>query len=194
MLKPSIKQIKEIMVSKGYTVYTKPYVLNIVGIRSALPVDNSFNDCIAVFYVNDKKQEFIEYFPCTTTPGQYWLRHPMNKDGCAIICEGQYIDAYTVGKHRGYTALEQIAPVEFVRDNNRNVVLDYNSAKRTKGVIQANIHRANETDTSTLVDKWSAGCQVISKGYTRFITRCILSKVHCNNRFTYTLINEKDFF
>lgn len=193
MLKPTEKQLRAVMAAKGYKVFDGMCVPNIIGIRSAFPVDNHFNDCIVVFFKTKTGQRFIDYYSATTTPGQTWLKSPMHGKGTAIMCEGQYIDVYAVGKHRGYTALEQIAPIDFCRDNNKDIVIDYNSPLRIREVIKANIHQANSQETSTQVDGWSAGCQVINKGFTRFITNIILCRAYCNNKFSYTLLNETDF-
>lgn len=195
MLKPPSEHIKAVMRKKGYMVFNgyQPYDLNIVGIRNSTNVPNSFDDTIAVFYEDEYGYDQIEYFPATTDPGLYWLLNPMRTDGTAIMCEGQYRGAYAIGKHKTYRALEQVEPIEFVRDYNRDSTLDFNSSRKEKTIIGANIHRANKHDTSTKVDMWSAGCQVIARNFSRFMELCDLGRIYWGNRFTYTLLNQRDF-
>jgi hypothetical protein len=195
MLKPSREQIQAVMQQKGYTVFNghKPYDLNIVGIRNKSTIPNFFDDTIAVFYRNEYNHEMIEYFPATTDPGLFWLQHPMHFDGTAIMCEGQYLHAYSIGRHKGYKALEQAGPILFIRDYNRNNILDFNLQNKEKTIIKANIHRASNSGISVKVDKWSAGCQVLSRGFDYFMELCDLGRIHWGNHFSYTLLNQKDF-
>ena len=43
----------------------------------------------------------------TTDPGLYYLEHPMNVDGTAILIPGQYIGSHKTGLHKGDHALIQ---------------------------------------------------------------------------------------
>ena len=75
---------------------------------------------------------------------------------------------------------------------NKDNVLDYNS-KCESGMFGINIHKAGVN--SKLVDNWSAGCQVFKtwSDFDTFMTLCHLQE-QCgkSNKFTYTLIDEKD--
>src|SRR5256885_1739574 len=96
---------------KAYEVYSRPYELNIVGIRSDSTVPNRFDDEVQVFYKNNLGQWIHYIFPATTDPGTYWLLSPMNPQGTAILMQGQYKGAYQIGLHRGkYYALVQRKP------------------------------------------------------------------------------------
>ena len=192
---PSLFQIKEVMRSKGHVYFNgnKPYDLNIIGIRANNNRPNFFDDWITVSFRNENGKEIIRYFRATTDPGLYWLEHPMNVRGTAIMCEGQYRGVYKIGRHKRYKALEQIAPIEFVRDYDRDKELDFDSDRKETKIIKANIHRANQSDTSKIVGKWSAGCQVICVGFDYFMDICEQGKEHWGNKFSYTLLNEKDF-
>ncbi len=194
MFKPTIQQIKGVMAWKGYTFFDgeKPYDLNIIGIRSLSNIPNSFDDWITVIFRDDNCIEQIEYFPATTDPGLYWLKNPMNVNGTAIMCEGQYRGVYMIGRHKDYKALEQIGPIDFIRDYDRDSLLDFDSSRRERGIIKANIHRANKAGTSTQVDKWSAGCQVIVRGFDEFMALCEKGSKNYGNSFSYTLLNECD--
>ena len=119
----------------------------------------------------------------------------MNVDGTAILKEGQYVNAYKIGKHLGqYDALVQVKPVTVIRDYDRNAVLDFNNGKETTGLYGINIHRASAINNLQNVDKWSAGCQVWSRDadFEEFMTLCN-KQVTLNGykTFTYTLLVEE---
>ena len=193
MYKPTVEQIKKAFVKKGYPLRKGNYELNIIGIRNDNATPNSFDDTICVLFKDEYDEDVLLCFPATTDPGTYWLEHPMNVDGCAIMQEGHYTDVYKVGIHKDYKALQQIGKIHYVRDNNKNNVLDFNAAKKITDVIATNIHHADAAGKSAIVDKWSAGCQVIQKGWDEFIELCDKSKLITErNLFDYTLLNIKD--
>ena len=193
MYKPSIEQLKSAMKKKGYPLKTGEYELNIIGIRNDNAKPNSFDDTICVLFTDEYKDDTLLAFSCTTDPGLFWLEHPMNIEGCVIMKEGFYKDVYKIGLHRGYKALQQIGNIHYVRDNNKDGVLDFGKGKDFVGVFATNIHHAAMPETTSIVDKWSAGCQVINKGWNEFISLCDKSKlITGSNLFSYTLINIKD--
>jgi hypothetical protein len=65
-----------------------------------------------------------------------------------------------------------------------------------KGIFGINIHRATAKTggKSTRVDKWSAGCQVISSNddFAVFMKICRKAREVWGNSFTYTLLESKD--
>jgi len=195
MFKPSLSAIRSVMSCKGHVWFdgAKPYDLNIIGIRSANNIPNAFDDWVTVSFRDENGCIETRYFRATTDPGLFWLLHPIRLKGTAIMCEGQYRGVYKIGKHKGYEALEQVAAIDFVRDYNRDRQLDFDSDRKERSIIKANVHRANARGTSTQVDKWSAGCQVICKGFDEFLGLCRKGKDYYGNRFSYTLLNEKDF-
>ncbi|WP_375559069.1 hypothetical protein ACE193_15175 [Bernardetia sp. OM2101] len=177
-----------------WKVYTRPFELNIVGVRSPSLRPNKFDDIMVVFYYDDKGKLVYLKFPCTTDTGTYWLKNPMMPQGTAIVQEGQYIDAYQLGFHRGqYKALVQVKPVSIRRDNNRDDVLDFFAGKIYKDNIGANIHHASSNGTTKFVDKYSAGCQVFAniEDYDYFISLCDKHKSLYGNSFTYGLIDAR---
>lgn len=188
--------IRKAVINKGYKFFDNgQFNLNIIGIRRDVNENNLFDDLLTVLYLDANSTQHIEIFNITTDPGRYWLKNPMTPTGTAILKEGQYRGAYILGKHRGkYEALVQNLPVEVYRDNDKNEVVNYGSTTTEKGHFGINIHRSNPKGSSYLVDRWSAGCQVF-KGYfqyMRFMKLVNLSAKRWSNRFTYTLINEKD--
>ena len=197
-MKPSYSQVKHVLVGKGYAFFTKPLSINIVGIRDTASV-NEFNGLICVLWIDEQNRTHIEHFPATTKAGIHWLLAPMNKAGTAILIPGQYRGAYKIGKHnrsrpsRTYTALEQKEPMKYWRDNNKDKTHDY-SGKVYEGNHKTNIHRSSTTWMSKFVDKWSAGCQVITgpENWARFLQLCRRSETRYGNSFTYTLLNDHD--
>ena len=194
---PRLENTLAVMNNKGYRVYENDagFDLNIVGIRTRELKANRFDDFISVFYRMHDEWIF-NVFRCTTDPGTYWLNNPMSNLGTAILKEGQYPSAYRVGKHRGrYAALIQNSPLTVIRDAGRDDILDLNSGVEESGFFGINIHRASAHHESVQVDKWSAGCQVLCdpNQYDFFLKLCRRGRKAFGNRFTYTLLNEKDF-
>jgi hypothetical protein len=155
---PVLRRIEAI----GGAIFTSgAYNLNLFGIRTSSRDAGSFDDLIGCAYrETDGGAWRVEYWPATTDPGVYYLENPMRVEGCAaLVADRQYRGAWQVGKHRGaYRALVQRSPVAIHRDNNLDRVLDYSEDTITEGVFGINIHKAGSN--STIVGRWSAGCQV----------------------------------
>lgn len=179
---------------KTYETYSRPYELNIVGIRADNTIPNRFDDEIHVFFKNNTNQWVHYIFPATTDPGTYWLKNPMNPQGTAILMQGQYKGAYQIGLHRGkYYALVQRKPVIVLRDYDRNAVLDFWNGRPDTGMFGVNIHRASVNGTTKTVDNYSAGCQVFANinDFNLFMQLCERHKQLYGNSFTYTLIDKR---
>jgi hypothetical protein len=188
----SLQKMKDILRHKGYKLFTRPYELNIVGLRSKSVFPNRFDDEIHVFYRTSNLKWQYHIFKATTDPGTFWLRQPMQPQGTAILAEGQHLNCYELGLHRGqYLALVQHKPVTIIRDYNRDAVLDFNNGSTIKGYFGINIHRAQVKGSTKSVDKYSAGCQVFenAKDFELFIGLCQKHKQLYGNQFTYTLID-----
>jgi len=190
----SIRALIASLRNKGYVIYDKPYQLNIVGVRKDSTVPNKFDDLIYAFWKTDKGDWEGKYFTATTDPGTYYLKNPLSNLGTAILKEGQYVDTYGIGKHKGqYEALVQIKPLTVIRDYDRNAILDFNNGKEETGSFGINIHKAGKDSKD--VDTWSAGCQVFQKS-DDFETFMKLARKHRDlygNKFTYTLIDERAY-
>ncbi len=176
-------------------LYTQPFELNIIGIRTAGGRSNCFDDNITVMYIREDMTWEMKTFKATTDPGTSWLRDPMNPAGTAILKPGQYIGCYQLGMHRRkYRALIQKLPVTIWRDNNRDDFADYNLKKQETGLFGINIHKAADKGVTKYIDKYSAGCQVLAN-VDDFNTLIQLAERHrklYGNRFTYTLLNAED--
>lgn len=204
MFTPSYEELKKIMKAKGYAFFESPDSINIIGIRNNNST-NEFDDVICVAWIDSKdSKQKVEYFPCTTKSGKHWLLNPINSSGTAILVEGQYRGAYKIGIHNrsrpsaSYEALEQVKPMKYYRDGNKDSKHDY-SGKIYEGIYKTNIHRAAESGWSKFVDKWSAGCQVITgveggkTEWSIFMGLVKMSAEKFGNSFTYTLLNINDF-
>ena len=190
----SIRGLISSLQSKGYVLYDKPYQLNIVGVRSDSTEPNKFDDLIYAFWKNEAGQWEGKYFSATTDPGTYYLKNPLSNLGTAILKEGQYVDAYGIGKHKGqYDALTQQKPITVIRDYDRNAILDFNNGREEKGLFGVNIHKAGAN--SSEVNTWSAGCQVFQKSadFNDFMALARKHKEKYGNKFTYTLIDERAY-
>lgn len=201
----TIKNIKRIFKEKGYRFFDNgDYNLNIIGIRSDESQSNQFDDYIVVIYKESGKEK-IEIFPATTDPGKPWLLNPMDKNGTAVIVPGQYLGAYTIGIHGrshasgGYKALEQVKPMTYVRDNNKDSVINFelynDKSKQFSANLKTNIHRASKWSIVRLVETYSAGCQVIQdpKDFDKLMALADKSAKKYGNSFTYTLLLQKYF-
>ena len=177
-----------------FEIYTRPFELNIVGIRADSTIPNRFDDEIHVFFKNNANQWIHYIFPATTDPGTYWLKNLMNPQGTAILMQGQYKEAYQIGLHKGkYYALVQRKPITVLRDYDRNAVLDFYNGRKYTGMFGVNIHHASVNGTTKTVDRYSAGCQVFANinDFNLFMQLCEKHKQLYGNSFTYTLIDKR---
>lgn len=189
--------LKSTLRQNGYKLFTRPYELNIVGVRNNSTISNRFDDALYVFYraqINGIMRWHYERFPITTDPGTYWLNNPMYEGGTAILKPGQYRNAYEIGLHRGqYKALVQRKPVKILRDYDRDAVLDFFNGSEFSGLFGINIHRAHADGTTEAINKYSAGCQVFAdaEDFDLFMKLCHKQADLYGNAFTYTLIDQR---
>ena len=194
------EQIEKAMESLGHKYFHHgAYNVNIVGVRNAATGDeitNKFDDCMTISYKDDSGNWHFNCWKCTTDPGKYWAEHLLNKDGVAILKEGQYRGSHKIRKHQGkYDALCQKGPVKVYRDKNMDDEYDLIEENVHEGVYGINIHKAGSWKSGSLqVDKWSAGCQVFSKedDFYDFMNVMYKARDRWSNSFTYTLINSND--
>lgn len=189
--------IKSMLRQNGYKLFTRPYELNIVGVRNNSTISNRFDDALIVFYralVNGIYRWQVERFAITTDPGTYWLNNPSYESGTAILKPGQYRNAYEIGLHRGqYEALVQRRPVKILRDYDRDAVLDFFNGTEYSGLFGINIHRALSEGTTLTIDRYSAGCQVFAdaEDFSLFMQMCRKHAELYGNAFTYTLFDHR---
>lgn len=211
---PLVPKIKALYQKRGYTFFTGPWNLNIIGIRSRVRTPDEFDDLIGIVYELAGNEVAI-WFRATVDSGKFYLQQPLSPNGTAILLPGQYRGVYKKGIHGrtwasgGYPALEQAEPMLYFRDNNRDAILDIPESifeahvlagHIEKGLvirdnIKSNIHRAAGNSVVEFVGKYSAACQVIQspRDFNSFM-RIIDSALENGhpNRFTYTLLHEED--
>lgn len=162
-----------------------PTNIHIIGIRALKEVNNTFCDQLYCYFGD----QLIVTGVGTTVPGRPYLLKPMNPKGCAILKEGQYLNAWKVGLHNGYEALIQCAPIVVYRDANRDDILNEAPGSEDRGIFNIDIHHAGQNFIAKFIDNFSAGCQVWQdiKDFNRMISLCQGAK---QQFFTYTLLNE----
>lgn len=146
----------------GHPWFVGTYNLNVIGLRT-LAKPNTFDDMIVAAY-EDQYGPKVEMFAATTDPGSYWLQSPMNVKGTAVLATGHHRGLWQPGLHGGPTghpALVQVSPCAVWRDSDRDSVIDPDKRVTDVGMHGINLHRASASGTSMLVDRWSAGCQVV---------------------------------
>ena len=194
MMKPTLKKILAVFdLNHLNDPSREPYVLNIVGVRTADDSGNSFNDWLCFFRNLEGAESDFYAFPATTDPGIYWRQNPENVDGVAIVVPGQYPGLWALGKHKGYDALVQVGPIDVWRDNDRNNQLT--TSKVDHGLFGINLHHASALHRSSQVDKWSAGCQVIANPNDfDIVVKLAHEQVQKTpeRTFGYTLLEEQD--
>jgi hypothetical protein len=197
MMRLTADRVLRSIKAAGYATFEAdtPYDLNVFGVRSSDTTPNTFNDLVGIAYRCDAGHWHCETWQATTDPGTYWLEHPGNVNGTAILVPGQYRGVYAVDYHNGqYLALcQRNGPVKVWRDNDKDGALDEGGTVYTDAA-GINIHHASSSGTSTQVNKWSAGCQVIADitDWQRFMWLVNQQQVFHPTwkSYTYTLLTE----
>lgn len=179
---------------KQYHLKIRPYEFNVFGVRASGGATNTFNDALGVYYLDYGHSPCLQYWPATTDPGFFYLEHPENVNGTAIVVPGQYADSHIVGKHHGqYRALVQNTSIKVYRDNNKDDTYDMNPKSIQGGIFGINIHHAGAH--STQVADWSAGCQVFANLDDFNVFMLLVDQNIAEGYgeiFTYTLFDEAD--
>ena len=191
MYQMTIEKIQNILTKKGYIFNSN---LNIIGVRNkgvGNTITNKFDDTMYVAYKEQGKW-IVKSYTITTDPGKYYMINLLNKKGCAILVEGQYVNVYQIGLHQGkYPALVQRGTVKLYRDSDKDTVYDFENIESSlsSGI---NIHKAGKD--SLEINNWSGGCQVFKReaDFNEFMSICNQFKSILGNKYTYTLINSND--
>ena len=156
-----------------------------IGIRSTADKPNEFDD---KFYLYIGNGQMFEYTG-TTNPGTSWLLKWMNSKGTAVLAsDKQYTDTWKLGLHKGAEAMVQAKTVCVYRDTNKNLKSEEIGVPEW-GWFAINIHHANATAISTVINLWSAGCQVFNNPvqHADLINKFKLSG---KKTLTYSLLRE----
>ena len=163
---PSLTRSEEL----GFKTFKGLYDLNIIACRNMIERPNVFQDTLHVVYFDGKWIEHV--FSCTTHAGLYYLNNPTRKSGCAVLKhDHQYRSSFKIGmRSSGYKCLIPCADIPVWRDANMDDIVQYGGSDYDSSGIQ--IHRANSTDTTVNIGKYSAGCVVIQSGFDMFMNLC----------------------
>jgi len=191
----TIKNLLAAMEVNNHLVFKGELNINIIGVRNKNTRANTFNDVMCVLFQQNNQWQLHQY-KCTTDPGVYYRKNPLNIEGTAVVVPMQHRSLWTFGIHQGkYPALVQNKPITVFRDGNKDEAIDtdVNLVNTQRGYFGINCHRANAQNESTQVDKWSAGCQVFAKPneFAEFLKLCRESAKTWGNTFTYTLLEQQ---
>ena len=173
--------------SLGFATFKGKYDLNIIACRNMSERPDTFQDTIHVVYWDQKWIEYI--FSCTTHAGLHYLLNPSRSSGVAILKhDHQYRSSFKIGmRSSGYECLVPCKEILVWRDGDQNDVIEYGGEDHSSAGIQ--IHRANSSNTSVKIGRYSAGCVVLQTGFNDFMELC---KKQVQNRkgstFTLTIL------
>jgi hypothetical protein len=173
--------------SLGFATFKGKYDLNIIACRNMSERPDTFQDTIHVVYWDQKWIEYI--FACTTHAGLHYLLNPSRSSGVAILKhDHQYRSSFKIGmRSSGYECLIPCKEILVWRDGDQNDVIEYGGEDHSSAGIQ--IHRANSSNTSVKIGRYSAGCVVLQTGFNDFMELC---KKQVQNRkgstFTLTIL------
>lgn len=168
-----------------------PNQLWLCGIRSNEDAPNVFDDKMYLF----NGETFICVASCTTNPGTTVLKsyEKFNAKGAAVVkADEWYYNLWVKGMHHGkIDALVQIgAPIKVYRDADKDEHSE-ESVTLQEGFFGINMHpntyNINAKTTGTLVNGWSAGCQVVNN-MEKY--RKIMSLIPSNMKISYCLLDE----
>jgi hypothetical protein len=201
-----INRILAMMRARKYVVFSRPYELNIIGIRNAKTDPNKFDDVINVIWKDDKGKWNGKEYKATTDPSTIYLERGGYKDsktGTAILPQGQYLNKWTIRGHgtTKYEALGQGLTKEteicVYRDYDRNSTLNFDIDSKSCGNYGINIHRAKKggaddgKGNTETIGVYSAGCQVFQNYYCfqEFMEMARKQRDLYGNKFSYTLFD-----
>lgn len=169
----------------------------IIGIRTPFKTSNILDDYVILAW---ESKGYLDWLQATTEPGSFYLQHPSNPNGTAIMLPGQYIKAYSLGIHGApkhpHKALRLTGRINITRDKDKDDIPEkglniWNVGSET-GI---NIHSTGIPHyIPQRIDNWSAGCQVVAN-FEEFEKK-IISRIEeylnkfPSSSFTYTLLTE----
>ena len=180
--------------SSGYKIFKDGLEnLNIIAVRAKTRVLDVYDDSLFVVFKRAfgafNRVVWVEIrLPCSVDPGFYYTDRPMRSDGAAHICPGQYRGAYSIGIHKGNTALVQVGPVSVRRDTDRDGVAE---SVVSTGIFGINIHDSGRSMPAS-VGRWSAGCIAVrSQPAFEELIKIAKSSVPLHgDRFTLTVLED----
>lgn len=194
MSKKVVDNIKEKLKERGFTVFKRPYELNLVALRRAGARASHFDDELHVFFLDENGVLNYHVFNMVTDPGTYWKNNKTMPKNTLMLAEGQYLNAYSIGKHKGKKgAIVQNREVEVYPSYDRKAIFDLFKGEKQKGKFDINILHAKSNGRFLFLSKDMEGCQVIQRkeDFEDLIKLCAKHVQLYGNAFTYTLIDER---
>lgn len=200
------QKIKKGIEDNGYMFFTtKNYNLNIIFERTSNEITNRFTDkCHILYYVNGV--ETYKCSPCTTKPGiKGSIDSPITYEGItgtSIIIPNQYRGTWqynpgiaTKKYPWNVPFLEQVKPISYWRDGDRDLVIDEVQRQDNK-IFGTHIHAMSQKGvTGYSIDNWSLGCMGMEEPYMTEFMKIVKSSVALwGVRFTVTLIETEKLF
>jgi hypothetical protein len=176
-----IGRIKGLLKRRGFTIYTRPFELNIVGLRNK---NVRHADEIHVFYKINAKNWNYHIYEGITDPFYLSKGKPSSS---ILLKEGQYADTFEIGRHREkFTALVETKPVVVLENNDRASSLS--AGKTKKGNFNIDIIPA------AAFKDGDEGCQLLlgDENFTELIVLCKKHAELYGNHFTYSLIDFRE--
>jgi hypothetical protein len=218
---PDAAKIIAAMSKKGYVINTKPYEVNIVGIRrqyEGMKYSNAFLDDLYLIYKTDDSDNWTTYkFKISTMPGFYvglengnnFILDYTNKSTMNVK-QSKMMLSRGVAPNNGmgilmeaqylniYTIGQHLGAPAMITTGEQKFYRDNspdNTIKYTgqgKGWAGMLIHKGYKGGST--VNNWSEGCQVFSTEVelNKFFNLCQEHKNKYGNKFHYTLMLERD--
>ncbi len=156
------------MRQKDYQVFTRPFELNLIGIRSESASAYRFEESLIVLFYDDFEDALMASFACATK---------VNALGNAPMQEGQYIRIF-----------------ERCKTSNKDYAL---RTKGMKSAFEGQLGMRSEVNPQFMqlrsIECLDGSCLVLRSGTHILCTLLDLSIRHYGNCFSYTLLNLKDF-
>lgn len=196
---PTFTQYRDQLTRMGHLFFTGAFNPNLAGIRSPIRRAGNWDDMLILAYEDDYGRGHLHAYPATTDPSDIWLKSDKShKDGTAIVMPDQHIGCWQIGGlHNGkYPAFRQVAPMRFVRDANKDDILDIEAliaaGKIQSGIRGFNGHRASMLGPVPSVGLYSAGCQVwrLTVDFDHALGFCLWTVPTWGSRVSYTLLDE----
>jgi len=174
------------MKRRGFEIFTRPYELNIVGLRNR-NVRNA--DEIHVFYKINSRNWNYHVYEAITDSATIWQGKAPYPLRPVLLAEGQYKGAYKLGKHKNTDALVEVKPVTVVRDLDRSSLMS--AGTKTSELFGIDILAATEEGETISLDIQDEGCQLLlgDENFKEFLGYCGKHKELYGNEFSYSLID-----
>lgn len=174
----TIPDIIESLNHKEYIVYREPYRLNLIGIRSDIPLNNQFKDHIAYFYYDDNGMVIGKVAPANTDAIIYAEGLPH------VLKPGQYQNAYKTDYRHSQKILVQVKPVKIETIKDRERIIGLTEYK--KGLFSVDISSAGMGVNNQLFEDKS--------DFTQMLSMAGKSADLYDGAITYTLLDEAEIF